>query len=430
MPENRKTCFVISPIGEMGSDTRLWADDVFELLIEPALEMYGFHVIRADMLVGPGEINSEVIGLVQNAELCIIDLTGHNANVFYECGRRHEAAKPFIQLIRVGDKLPFDVSGIRTIQYDLSNPRSTRRAIEEIRKTVDQFEASGYPTAASGVTTTSLALALERMERKIDNLMASSKGGAFTPSLPANPMGGLDGIFSSPEEKFLTALANDDQAGAFLALQRLARLRNDSSMVITCASMLAAGGHEESVALIRDLLNNNDGDLDSDSVNAGIAALGNFYRVTNRTAEGVEELKRYVVPLLEDESVSDRDKAFLANQIGMLFHSSKRYEDAQRYTLMAIQKNPGEIAYKYNLSMVYESRDLLDLAEQIVDEYMSLEADKDADHLGQAIDIYLKRGRYDEVRDLYSEMMRSDPGKASIKIALNDELRAALSRSD
>ncbi|MEV6023464.1 hypothetical protein [Streptomyces sp. NPDC052036] len=429
MAENLKTCFVISPIGDMGSDTRLWADDVFELLIEPALEMYGFYVVRADMLVGPGEINSEVISLVQNAELCIVDLTGHNANVFYECGRRHEAAKPFIQLIRVGDKLPFDVSGIRTIQYDLSNPRSTRRAIEEVRRTVDQFEAAGYPTAASGVTTTSLALALERMERKIDNLMASSRGGVSASPLPANPMGGLEDIFANPEEKFLTALANGDQVGAYVALQRLARLRNDPSMVITCASMLAAGGHEESVALIRDMLNNNDGSIDSDSVNAGIASLGNFYRVTNRTAEGIEELKRYVVPLLEDENVSDRDKAFLANQIGMLFHSSKQYEEAQRYILTAIQKNPGEIAYKYNLSMVYEARELLDLAEQVVDEYMSLEADKDADHLGQAIDIYLKRGRFDEVRALYSEMMRSDPGKASIKISLNDDLRAAISRS-
>jgi tetratricopeptide (TPR) repeat protein len=430
MPDSQKTCFVISPIGDLGSDTRLGADDVFELLIQPALEMYGFHVVRADMLVGAGEINSEIISLVQNAELCIIDLTGHNANVFYECGRRHEAAKPFIQLIKAGEKLPFDVAGIRTIQYDISSPRSTRRGVEDIRMAVEQFEASGYPTTTSGVSTTTLAQALERMERKLDSLVAARpSSGAALPSLPTVATG-LDDIFASPQEKFLTALASGNQAGAFAALRRLVDLSGNPSMAITCASMLAAAGHEESAAMVRDLLNSNAGNIDAGSFRSAIGALGNFYRMTNRVLEGVEELKRYILPLLSDEAVGDDDKAFQANQLGMLFYSAERYEESQRYTLMAIEKNPGEIAYKYNLSMVYESRGLLDMAESIVDEYMAQDVEKDADHLGQAIDVYLKCERFDDVRALYSQMALQDPGKASIKLVLSDDLRKAISRPE
>jgi len=36
-----KRCFVISPIGEEGSDVRKHADDVFDYLIEPAMKECG-----------------------------------------------------------------------------------------------------------------------------------------------------------------------------------------------------------------------------------------------------------------------------------------------------------------------------------------------------------------------------------------------------
>ena len=51
----------------------------------------------------------------------------------------------------------------------------------------------------------------------------------------------------------------------------------------------------------------------------------------------------------------------------MLYYGAKRYEDAQRHALRAIELAPQVGSYKYNLSLVYEARDLLDLAEQVVD---------------------------------------------------------------
>ncbi|MCU7928065.1 MAG: hypothetical protein KZQ97_16710 [Candidatus Thiodiazotropha sp. (ex Dulcina madagascariensis)] len=133
MDERRKTCFVISPIGADGTEIRKMADDFLELLIEPALQPFGFDIIRADKITASSVITSDVIRYVQNSDLCIIDLTTHNPNVFYECGRRHENGQPFIQLIQKGDDLPFDVSGIRTINFDISTPRSTLQSIHEIQ---------------------------------------------------------------------------------------------------------------------------------------------------------------------------------------------------------------------------------------------------------------------------------------------------------
>ena len=45
---SKYTCFVISPIGQMGTQIRQDADDLLELIIEPALEIYDFKVIRGD----------------------------------------------------------------------------------------------------------------------------------------------------------------------------------------------------------------------------------------------------------------------------------------------------------------------------------------------------------------------------------------------
>ena len=76
-----KTCFVISPIGGEGTEPRKHADDFLELLVEPALQPYNFSVVRADKIARASIITEDIITLVQQAELCLVDLTFHNPNV-------------------------------------------------------------------------------------------------------------------------------------------------------------------------------------------------------------------------------------------------------------------------------------------------------------------------------------------------------------
>lgn len=114
-------CFVISPIGEPGSDERKHADLVLSSLIEPALAELDLRAVRADGISKPGLITGQVMDHVSRAPLVIADLSLENPNVYYELALRHATRKPIVQLIRTADRLPFDVGQYRTVFIDMSD---------------------------------------------------------------------------------------------------------------------------------------------------------------------------------------------------------------------------------------------------------------------------------------------------------------------
>ena len=117
-----RKCFVISPIGEAGSPIRSNADDLMEYIVAPcpALREFAYDPpIRADSLNEPGRITSQVIKLLMDADLVIADLTGNNANVYYELSSRHAIGKPAIHMAFDGTPLSFDVRDNRTIFYTM-----------------------------------------------------------------------------------------------------------------------------------------------------------------------------------------------------------------------------------------------------------------------------------------------------------------------
>jgi hypothetical protein len=75
--------------------------------------------------------------------MLIADLTGHNANVFYELAVRHATRKPFVQIIQKGETIPFDLAGIRTIEIDHRDLESVDYAKTEMKK---QMLAIGLPS--------------------------------------------------------------------------------------------------------------------------------------------------------------------------------------------------------------------------------------------------------------------------------------------
>jgi hypothetical protein len=95
-------------------------DQFFSDVIRPVVAGCGFHVIRADDTAGPGLILADIVGQIQEAEVVIADITPENQNVFYEVGYAHALGKPTILLAEKGKKLPFDVSGFRTLFYENS----------------------------------------------------------------------------------------------------------------------------------------------------------------------------------------------------------------------------------------------------------------------------------------------------------------------
>ncbi|MBP5100643.1 hypothetical protein, partial [Pseudomonas protegens] len=114
-------CFYVTPIGEDGSEQRKHADLFLGSIIEPALDNLGLKVVRADTIEKPGTITRQIIEYLLKARLVIVDLSFHNPNVFYELAIRHAARLPVVQVIRASDRIPFDLSQIRTIKIDTSD---------------------------------------------------------------------------------------------------------------------------------------------------------------------------------------------------------------------------------------------------------------------------------------------------------------------
>jgi len=133
--ESRKIIFVICPIGESGSPDRWRSDQILSYIISPVAKDLGYEVVRADKISEPGMITTQIIRQLLEVPLVIADLSGHNPNVFYELAIRHAIRKPVILMIEKGQKIPFDIAGLRTIElvtesFDLG---SIEKAKEEMR---------------------------------------------------------------------------------------------------------------------------------------------------------------------------------------------------------------------------------------------------------------------------------------------------------
>lgn len=129
-----KVCFYITPIGDEGSDNRKHADMMLKHLVEPVFSSMGFHVVRADKIERSGLITQQIFEHLARSRISVADLSFSNPNAFYELGIRHMTRQPTIQIIRKGDRIPFDVSQGRTITIDTSDVYTVMDRIESARR--------------------------------------------------------------------------------------------------------------------------------------------------------------------------------------------------------------------------------------------------------------------------------------------------------
>src|SRR4051794_23748192 len=76
--------FVISQIGDKGSPERKRADEVYEHIVEPVASEFDLDCRRSDLDPTPGQLTTQIIKGIIEARVVIADLTGRNANVFFE----------------------------------------------------------------------------------------------------------------------------------------------------------------------------------------------------------------------------------------------------------------------------------------------------------------------------------------------------------
>jgi hypothetical protein len=114
-------CFVVSPIGQDGSDVRRNSDELLNDLIQPVCDDLSIDVIRADKISGAGRVTDDIFQHLKEDDLVIADITGLNPNVCIELGYRIAIDKVFIILCNKEnmESYPFDISNYRIINYSL-----------------------------------------------------------------------------------------------------------------------------------------------------------------------------------------------------------------------------------------------------------------------------------------------------------------------
>ena len=91
------------------------------------------------------DLMCKICQMIQEAGICIVDITGWNANVLFELGLMYGRGKQVILIKHSEDKEEnVDLKGMEYIPYDLDRYDKLRESLTAVLKTL------GLPTKASG----------------------------------------------------------------------------------------------------------------------------------------------------------------------------------------------------------------------------------------------------------------------------------------
>ena len=122
--ENKPKVFVITPFNED-----------FLALYDELKKIFGedFDFTNAGDLDNQQNILQDIVEGIYQADVIIADLTGLNANVFYELGLAHAMNKKAIIITQDLGELPFDIKSYRANEYSLQFNKLPK-LIEELKK--------------------------------------------------------------------------------------------------------------------------------------------------------------------------------------------------------------------------------------------------------------------------------------------------------
>ncbi len=120
----RKYCFVIMPFQPE-------FDQIYSA-IKGVLEASGNICMRADEVSQTTSIMDIILDQIGRSSLIVADLTGNNANVFYELGYAHALGTRTILIVQKGSVVPFDTSYRQYVEYDPADLEGT--LVQRIKK--------------------------------------------------------------------------------------------------------------------------------------------------------------------------------------------------------------------------------------------------------------------------------------------------------
>ena len=122
-PEVRPHAFVLMPFGKKkGADGSLYDfNEIYTVLIKPALEEAGFEPFRADEETTSGNFLTDMFQELLLADFVLADMSIDNANTYYQLGVRHALRKRGVVHIQAGRSyMPFKTFNVRTLPYHIT----------------------------------------------------------------------------------------------------------------------------------------------------------------------------------------------------------------------------------------------------------------------------------------------------------------------
>lgn len=111
-------------------------DKRYGQVIVPACEKAGYRVRRADKDPKSAHPIETISQLIEEADVCICEITGCNVNVMMEIGYAFAVGTDLILIMRRQGKVPFNLQHLRVIHYDTTCPQDFDDLRHEIAKSL------------------------------------------------------------------------------------------------------------------------------------------------------------------------------------------------------------------------------------------------------------------------------------------------------
>lgn len=141
-----KICFVVMPFGTKAvADKQVDFDQIYDNVFAPAIsgvvlpEGGSLEPRRTDKDFYSSDISIEMFRYLEYSRFVVADISGLNANVFYELGARHRARESGTAIFRqAGSPLPFDINKIKAFPYEYEPEENAQQSRELIREVLSE----------------------------------------------------------------------------------------------------------------------------------------------------------------------------------------------------------------------------------------------------------------------------------------------------
>jgi len=150
MPQSGKTApkpfvFVLMPFSGK-------FHDIYKFGIKAVADDVGAYAERVDEQIYTEGILDRIFNQINKADVIVADMTGRNANVFYEVGYAHALNKIVLLLTQDADDIPFDLKHRQHIVYGGSIDELRTQLLPRLVWAVEQAARGGHVTAEERFT--------------------------------------------------------------------------------------------------------------------------------------------------------------------------------------------------------------------------------------------------------------------------------------